>query len=201
MADEATRSSKARLFIALDLPAATRAGIEEWGRGALTDPALRPVAADSLHLTLVFLGHRPRAEIGRFANALEGLAGPAPELAVGDPVARPERGEPRLFALPIESPGAVALQGELTRRLVDAGLHEPEKRPFWPHLTVARVRPRGRGSRRPRRVVNPPGPLPRAGWRTHVRAVRASLYLSELKPRGADYTQLAHIDLPDQGKH
>ena len=132
--------------MALDLPAAARDGVEAWGREALSDPALRPVAAGSLHLTLVFLGHRPEAEIGPLGEALESLAGRAPELSLGDPVARPERGRPRLFALPIESPEAVSLHGELVGLLVAAGLYEPEKRPVWPHLTVAPVRPEGRGS-------------------------------------------------------
>jgi RNA 2',3'-cyclic 3'-phosphodiesterase len=187
--------------MALELPALTRAGIEAWGREALADPALRRVAAESLHLTLVFLGHRPEEEIARLAEVLAGLDEEAPELSLGDPVTRPERGEPRLFALPVESPGAISLQAGLERELVSEGLHEPEERPFWPHLTVARVRPRGRGSRRPQRVRNPPGPLPEAPWRTHVRSVRASLYRSELKSQGATYTRLAHIDLPGSGQH
>jgi 2'-5' RNA ligase len=189
------------LFIALDLPAPTRAGIEAWGREVLSDPALRAVAAESLHLTLVFLGHRPEEEVARLAEVLAGLDGNAPELRLGDPVTRPERGAPRLFALPVESPGAISLQAELARELVAEGLHEPEERPFWPHLTVARVRPEGRGSRRPRRVQDPPGPLPEAPWRTHVRTVRASLYRSELKSQGATYTRLAHVDLPGSGQH
>jgi 2'-5' RNA ligase len=187
--------------MALDLPAPTRAGIEAWAREELSDPALRAVAAESLHLTLVFLGHRPEEEIGRLAEVLAGLDGKAPEMGLGDPVTRPERGAPRLFALPVESPGAVSLQAELERGLIAEGLHEPEGRPFWPHLTVARVRPESRGSRRPQRVHNPPGPLPEAPWRTHVRTVRASLYRSELKSQGATYTRLAHVDLPGSGQH
>jgi 2'-5' RNA ligase len=195
MAKERLKSPRARLFVALDLPAETLSGIEAWGRQALADPALRPVAVEALHVTLAFLGYRPEKEIGRIAAIVESLAGRAPAIELGDPVARPERGRARLYALPVESAGAVRLQAELEEKLVSAGLHEPEKRPFWPHLTVARARPESRGSKRPRRVESPPGPLPDATKRTDVRVVRASLYRSELKPQGAKYTRLAHVDL------
>jgi RNA 2',3'-cyclic 3'-phosphodiesterase len=200
MAKERLKSPRARLFVALDLPERVRSGIETWGEAALSDPALRPLPAESLHITLVFLGYRPEKEIGRIAEVVEGLEGPAPRIGLRDPEPRPARGRPRLYALPVESPDAVSLQASLEERLVAARLHEPEKRPFWPHLTVARVRPDGRGSRHPRRVVEPPGALPEAIQRTYVRGVRASLYRSELKPQGATYTPLAHVDLPGSGQ-
>jgi 2'-5' RNA ligase len=200
MAKERLKSPRARLFVALDLPEQVRSGIEAWGRDALGDPALRPLPAASLHITLVFLGYRPEKEVGRFAEIVEALEGPAARIALRDPEPRPERGKPRLYALPVESPDAVSLQAELEERLVAGRLHEPERRLFWPHLTVARVRPEGRGSRRPMRVAEPPGPLPEAIRRTYVRGVRASLYRSELKPQGATYTPLAHVDLPGFGQ-
>jgi len=200
MAKERLKSPRARLFVALELPAEVRAGIEEWGREALADPALRRLPEESLHVTLVFLGYRPEKEIERIATVVEGLEAPAPRLELGDPVQRPPRGKARLFAVGIESPGTVALQAELERKLVAERLHEPEKRRFWPHLTVARVRPEGRGSKRPRDVGRRPTPLPDAEWRTHVRAVRVALYRSELKPQGAHYTPLAHVDLSPSGQ-
>jgi 2'-5' RNA ligase len=200
MAKERLKSPRARLFVALELPAEVRAGIEEWGREALADPALRRLPEESLHVTLVFLGYRPEKEIERIATVVEGLEAPAPRLELGDPVQRPPRGKARLFALGIESPETVALQAELERKLVAVRLHEPEKRRFWPHLTVARVRPEGRGSKRPREVGRRPAPLPEADWRTDVRAVRVALYRSELKPQGAHYTPLAHVDLSPSGQ-
>ena len=45
------------MFIALDLPDRVRGAIAAWGRRELVDPALRPVAEESLHITLAFLGH------------------------------------------------------------------------------------------------------------------------------------------------
>jgi 2'-5' RNA ligase len=194
MAKERLKSPRARLFVALDLPDSLTAGIEAWGREELSDPALRPLPALSLHVTLVFLGYRPEKEIGRIGEIVEALAGPAPRIELRDPVQRPERGRPRLFALPISSPETVSLQGKLEEELVAERLHEPEGRPFWPHLTVARVRPEGGGSKRPRPVERPPGGLPQALLQP-VRAVRLALYRSELKPQGAQYTPLAQVKL------
>ena len=82
----------------------------------------------------------------------------------------------------------------LEEKLVAERFYEPERRPFWPHLTVARVRPEGRGSKRPRRVERPPGGLPQALLQP-ARAVRLALYRSELKPQGAQYTPLAQVKL------
>jgi 2'-5' RNA ligase len=194
MAKERLKSPRARLFVALDLPESLTAAIEAWGREALADAALRPLPAASLHATLVFLGYRPEKEIGRIGEIVEALAGPAPRIELRDPVQRPARGRPRLFALPISSPETVSLQAELEEKLVAERLHEPERRPFWPHLTVARVRPETRGSRRPRPVGRPPGGLPQALLQP-VRAVRLALYRSELKPQGAQYTPLAQVKL------
>ena len=75
MAKERLKSPRARLFVALDLPGACVAGIEAWGREALADPALRPLPAASLHITLAFLGYRPEKEIGRIGEIVEALAG------------------------------------------------------------------------------------------------------------------------------
>ena len=194
MAKERLKSPRARLFVALDLPQALVGGNETWGREALADPALRPLPAASLHVTLVFLGYRPEKEIGRIGEIVEGLAGPAPRIELRDPVQRPPRGQARIFALPVESPETVALQAVLEEKLVAERLHEPERRPFWPHLTVARVRPEGRGSKRPRRVERPPGELPQVLLQP-ARAVRLALYRSELKPQGAQYTPLAQVKL------
>jgi 2'-5' RNA ligase len=199
MTAERPENPRARLFIALDLPAALRAGIVAWGERELTDAALRPVPLESIHITLAFLGHRPEVEIERLAEIVEGLSAAAPAIELRDPVAKPSRRRPGLFALTVDSPGAVALQAELAEELASVRLHKPEKRPFWPHVTVARVRSEGRGSKRPRAVEKPPGALPR-GLLEPVLCVRTTLYRSELNPQGAHYTPLAHVELSQGGR-
>ncbi|HEU5063426.1 MAG TPA: RNA 2',3'-cyclic phosphodiesterase [Solirubrobacterales bacterium] len=198
MAKERLKSPRARLFVALDLPEEMREGIVAWGKGALTDPGLRPVRPESLHVTLAFLGYRPEKEIGQIAEVVREHAGPAPWVELLDPVQRPPRGRARLYALPVLSPGAEALQAGLAQDLAERGFYKPEKRPFWPHVTVARVRPEGRGSRRPAVVSEAPGPIPE-GLKEPRIAVRTALYRSELQPTGARYVPLAQVELPGQG--
>jgi len=199
MPKERPKSPRARLFVALDPPERVRAGIAAWGRKALADPALRPVTPHSLHITLAFLGWTAEKEIPRLAEIVAASGGPAPAIELGDPVPRPRRGRPRLFALPATSPGTVALRAGLRERLVAARLYEPEKRPFWPHVTVARVRREERGSKRPAWVEKPPKTLPKDLSRTFC-GVRLTLYRSQLQPQGAQYTPLAQVELPAGGR-
>jgi RNA 2',3'-cyclic 3'-phosphodiesterase len=187
------------LFVALELPDPLRSGLVAWAREELTDPALRVVAPKSLHITLAFLGYRPEKEIERLGEIVGSIESPAPAIELRDPVARPGRGRPRLFALPAESAAAVELQAELEGKLVAARLYSPEKRPFWPHVTVARVRPERRGSKRPMRVLRPPGQL----LQEHLQARlcrRVTLYRSKLQPQGAQYTPLAQVELSEDGR-
>ena len=73
---------------------------------------------------------------------------------------------------------------------MEARFYEPEKRPFWPHLTVARVKPEKRGKRKPALVESPPGPLPERLFRPFT-ALRLVLFRSHLRPQGAEYVPLA----------
>src|SRR4051794_6459697 len=195
MAKEQPKSPRARLFVALDLPEETREGLVAWGKEALADPALRPVAPESLRVTLAFLGHRPEVEVEAIAEAVRESAAPAPWVELRDPEQRPPRGRARLYTLPAISPGAEALQAELEHKLVEAGFYEPEKRPYWPHVTVARVRPEARGSRRPVVVSEPPGPIPEE-LKEPRSSVRMRLYRSVLQSSGARYVPLAQVELP-----
>jgi 2'-5' RNA ligase len=196
---ERLKSPPARLFIALDLPEDLRDGLVAWGKQQLRDPALRVVRPESLHITLAFLGYPPEKEIDRLGEIVSQLRSIAPTIELGDPVAKPSLARARLFALPGDSPGAVALQMDLEKELVAARLCKPEKRPFWPHVTVARVKSGGRGSKRPMAVEKPPGRLPKA-LLGPARCVRVTLYRSELNPMGARYTPLARVELSRGGR-
>jgi 2'-5' RNA ligase len=186
------------MFVALDLPEIVREDIAAWGDTELTDPALRRVSAESLHVTLAFLGNRPLADVERIAEAMEEAADRPVLLELGGPVGRPAQGRPRLVALPVLHGPVPGLQERLSETLSFERLYKPEKRPFWPHVTVARVRAEGRGSRRPMRVEVPsrPSPTERVGW---FNGVRISLYRSELQSSGARYVPLAQVQLPGTG--
>jgi RNA 2',3'-cyclic 3'-phosphodiesterase len=91
---------------------------------------------------------------------------------------------PRLFALDLddEDGRAAALQARLAAALEAAHVYRPERRPFWPHLTLARVK------RNERRV---PGLTPAPAPDDLIVAGELTLYRSTLRPQGALYEPLA----------
>ena len=187
-----------RLFAALDLPETVRDGLDAWAGRELSDPALRPVATENLHMTLCFLGWTAPE---RVEEAIEVVAAVRPRAVPArlrlDPVAKPPR-RPSLFAIEAEAPAATELAGEVSAAYRELGLAEEEKRPFWPHVTVARVRSEqrrgGQGRRRPQRVQTPPGPLPE-GLGGEFLAVRLCLYRSMMRRDGSQYAPLYNVDL------
>jgi 2'-5' RNA ligase len=177
-------SPRTRLFLALELPDADRRSIAAWRDEALRGhEELRPVPGEYLHVTLVFLGWQYERDVERIATtAFEPLAGLLPaELSARALVPVPKRG-PRLFALDLEDPSGAAsgMQAAAARTLSSARFYEPEKRPFWPHVTLARVK---RGRRAPRvEAPDPPG--------EPFAAAVVTLYRSVLQPQGARYEAL-----------
>jgi 2'-5' RNA ligase len=157
------------------------------------------VPRESLHITLAFLGYMPERQIEPLAEIVGCLEAPAPLLRFEDPIAKPSPKHPRLFALPADSPDIVALQADLEEQLVARRFYKPERRPFWPHVTVARVKSEGGRSKRPRPVQGQPEKLP-SELLSPVHGVRMTLYRSELQPRGAHYTPLAQVELSEDGR-
>jgi 2'-5' RNA ligase len=196
VAKERLKTPRARLFVALDLPQDVRAGLVAWQQTALADPALRVVRPEALHMTLVFLGYQNEKDAKAIAKAAfgAGVAAPAVELA-SEPVGVPGGKRPRLIALAAHSEETVALQAQVERRLVEAGFYEPEKRPFWPHLTVARVKPEAPRSRKPAQIRTEPHPLPEHMFR-FFRPTRMVLFKSNLRRSGAEYEAMAELELP-----
>ena len=187
MASERLKSPRIRLFVALELPEAVRAPLAEWTLETFAHPDLRPVRPESLHVTLVFLGYQRERDVERIAQAASAVPAPAFRLTPEDVAAVP-RSRPRLFALGLaDEQGALgAWQEGLSDRLQAAGVYEPEKRPFWPHVTLARVK-RGRA---PRGIAVPPPP---EALNESFEATRVTLYRSTLRPQGALYEPLAAL--------
>ena len=188
MTKERLGSPRARLFVALELPEQVVADAAAFARDVFGPvDELRLVRGESLHVTLVFLGYHPEREVERIAAiAFDEPAGPfdlVPEAVLPVPPRRP-----RLYALGLEDAGGGlhGWQDGLSRRLEAARLYEPEKRPFWPHVTLARVK---RGARAPRME---PLQLP-AELAMRFSASRVTLFSSTLKPSGAVYEPLASI--------
>ena len=146
-------------------------------------------------MTLAFLGNRSLIDVEPIAEIIEWSATDPVSMELGGPVGRPTRGRPRMIALPVRGGPVEKLEDTLGRILAFEGFYKPEKRPFWPHVTVARVRNEGGGSRQPRRVEIPFGQAPTEDIGSFD-AVRISLYRSELQPSGARYVPLAQVELP-----
>ena len=199
MAKERLKSPRARLFVALDLPQDVRVGLVDWQRTALADPALRVVRPEALHMTLVFLGYHAEKEIKAIAKAAFGIDAQAPAVELArEPVGVPGGKRPRLIALAAHSDEAVALQKQVEERLAEADFYEPEKRPFWPHLTMARVKPEAPRSRKPALIRTEPHPLPEHMFR-FFRPTRLVLFKSHLRRTGAEYEAMAELELPTAG--
>jgi RNA 2',3'-cyclic 3'-phosphodiesterase len=172
-----------RLFVALELPADVRAllAAAEFDR-----EVWRPVAEESLHLTLAFLGRRDEADVPAIAAVLAREAGsPAPRLELGAALLLPPR-RARVLTLEVADPDGTlaALQARVSHGLHEAGLYAPEKRPYRAHATIARLRP---GARAPREA----GVELQAGFRGGP----LTLFESRLHPSGARYAPLERIAL------
>jgi 2'-5' RNA ligase len=174
-----------RLFVALDLPADVRAALA--AVGAAADPAVwRALAAETLHVTLAFLGARAATDVATIEPLIAAVEGrPAPRLALGRVLGLPPR-RSRVLTVELEDPDGTltAIQSELSRELAAAAVFTPETRPFRPHVTIARLRPRMHATR------DVPALLPLA-----FEAPSVSLYRSLTQPGGARYETLARARL------
>ena len=176
---------RARLFVALDLPQEARSALGAWRDELVAGRLdLRPARQDQLHVTLVFLGWQPESDAGTIAAATIAAAGgfAPPRLTPAGVRGLPPRA-PRLFALDLadEDGRAGALQGAIAGSLAQERFFRPEKRPFWPHITLARVK---RGARAAQLPGLPAPPEP-------IEAAELTLYRSTLRPQGAIYEPLA----------
>ena len=103
-------------------------------------------------------------------------------LSLAQPAWLPPR-RPRVLAVDLaDADGACGrLQACVSEALSSLGVYTPEKRPFRPHVTVARVR---KGSR----VGTELPQVPEAGT---FAATALTLYRSRLSPHGARYEPLS----------
>ena len=191
--------ARARLFVAVDLPAEVREQLTAWAREAAAGLqlgsapfTLRLLGRDVLHLTLCFLGSRPVAEITAIGAALNACTAHTAELSVGPPAWLPPR-RPRSLGVAIHDDGGalVSIHAAVTDALGNAIPWKPERRRFRAHVTLARTRGR------PPAGWNAPGgssPLP-ATPQLRFAAESLALYRSWLAPQGASYEPLARCDL------
>ena len=139
-------------------------------------------------MTLVFLGAKPEDAVAALWECASEAAAScrSPVLTPTGVTPVPAR-RPRLFALDLadEGGGAAGLHRAVAGALADAGLHEPEARPFWPHVTLARVR---RGAR-------PGGWSPAEPWVRRFTSSALTLYESVPGRAGVRYRVVERLEL------
>lgn len=214
------KPSLARLFIALELPESLREELSGWARQACRAATaaerfpegpgrprrgrpgddrhgMRVLDAETLHITIAFLGSRPAEEIEPLAAMLESLPPTPMGLAsLGAPLWLPSR-RPRALAVEIHDDAQTitklhATLGESLQSAAPAPA-EPEhswrRRALRPHVTVARMRS---GAAPRERMLTP---TPQRAFTPR----RLALYRSWLAQEGASYEELAALELPPSG--
>jgi 2'-5' RNA ligase len=177
-----------RLFVALDIPEAVRrslAGLMMQLRPAA--PGARWVRAESMHLTLKFIGHVPPEKLEPIREALSAVRLEAPvEIRFSGVGFFPSERRPRVLWAGMEAtPNLAELASSLEARLEPLGIAK-EQRDFKPHLTLARFSEPWPA----RKLLDAVRSLPNREF-GEMRASEFHLFESHLKRSGAEYTVLA----------
>jgi RNA 2',3'-cyclic 3'-phosphodiesterase len=167
-----------RLFCALRLPDDVLDQLQAWQDEQLSG---RIVPRPNLHATLAFLGSRPATELPEITAALVEACRDAGEIAFS----------PRRYR-ETRSVGMVVFDDQtgegrrLAERLYDGlerlGVYRREKRPWLPHVTVLRFR-------------SPPKLDPVVPDLGTFGPSDAAVYMSRLRPSGAQYEVLETVAL------
>lgn len=125
-----------RLFVALELPHATRQRLTDL---ATKLPGARWVPPENFHITLRFIGETPRHVAEELDLALAALRTRRFSLTLAGVGAAQRAGRARTLYTCVQRSGPLdALRAKVERALQHAGL-EPERRRFVPHVTLARL--------------------------------------------------------------
>jgi RNA 2',3'-cyclic 3'-phosphodiesterase len=188
-----------RTFVAIELSDALKAALDQAQTQLKRAPAAdvgRWVAPDSVHLTLKFLGDIAADRVAGIVQAAQAVCQSFSPFSItlADLGCFPNAQRPRVIWIGVggDVEPLQRLQGAVEVALEKLGF-AAERRPFQPHLTLARIR-EGAGlpelqelvQRMATTKVVVPAPMT-----VH----EVSLMRSQLKPSGAQYTQLAAMCL------
>ena len=180
-----------RVFIAIELPSVVRKSLSDHIHGlrkALPDVHASWSREENLHLTLKFLGDIPPTRVEALSRAAEqSTRNLHPfELRVAGCGSFPPRGTPRVLWIGIDDQQSLLdrLYGALENNCAEEGFGR-ERRPFNPHLTIARIR-RPLGARSLAELHNQTGFERMAFAVEELRVIR-----SELSSEGSRYTVLS----------
>jgi len=128
-----------RIFIGIDLDPEVRSRISRFLEGVEGFAAdARWVRAESLHVTLKFIGEQSPERVEAFTERLRRVESNAFEIRCTGYGFFPTAKAPRVFWIGIQAgPQLAELAGSIDAGLAELGIPR-EERPFSPHLTLAR---------------------------------------------------------------
>ena len=180
--DRSEEPRRPRLFVAYRLPDAIVERVAAWQRDVFAGQgAVRPTPSGSLHVTMVFLGSQPAAAVSNIADTVRRRTEAArrPSFQLWRYRETPRVGMLTLTELALAGDAyagrANQLAGALMLDFKAAGIYEPEKRDWKPHITVARFR----AAPRLTPAIPALGPFS---------ALDVALYESKLSPSGSAYS-------------
>jgi RNA 2',3'-cyclic 3'-phosphodiesterase len=193
-----------RLFIALDIDDAIRGRITRFVEGVNGfAPEARWVKAESLHVTLKFIGEQPEAAVEQIKRTLTKVAGKTTEVHFRGYGFFPTPKSARVFWIGMDAgPELAMLAAAVDGATSSVGIPH-EDRVFSPHLTLARSgggsgfpgRQKGdRPNRAFERLQHKLAALPAPEFGT-MTPREFFLYQSQLSPKGSKYTKLAGFAL------
>ena len=189
-----------RIFFGIELPEVVKARAGELAERlrrrverAAPRATIRWVDPENLHITLWFIGEVADERLVPISDALRRPFDVAPfSLTLTACSAFPPSGAPRVLWIGTTK-GTEAMRELYDRiedRLVPLGF-AAERRPYTPHLTIARVKDPGRASGRV--IRDAIAAVPASCGESAVNAV--TLFRSRLSPRGAAYEPLLRVPL------
>ncbi|HEX9628716.1 MAG TPA: RNA 2',3'-cyclic phosphodiesterase [Pyrinomonadaceae bacterium] len=195
-----TKNEAWRVFCAIELPSLVHEKISEHStrlRAAAPDSPASWSRADSVHLTLKFVGEVPVSRVNDLsqaaANAVEEFS--PFEIVFGNTGSFPQQGTPRVLWIGVDDySGKLAqLQAKLDEEGRRLGF-EKEARPFNPHLTIARLR-KSQGAR-----VLALAHKEMGFASTKVNVTELTVIRSELSSKGSNYTVISRHALADNDR-
>jgi 2'-5' RNA ligase len=192
-----------RVFVGIDIEPAIRERIARFMEGVREfAPDVRWLRAESLHVTLKFIGEAPTERVEEIKKTLAGIPVPETSIRFAEVGYFPTPRSARVFWIGVHAgPELARLAADIEQSLVPLGI-TAEKREFSPHLTLARAgsgtparRPEDRANRRFQRLQERLAALPAPDFGT-MTAREFFLYESMLSPKGAQYSKLARFGSP-----
>ncbi|MFC1499679.1 RNA 2',3'-cyclic phosphodiesterase [Candidatus Zixiibacteriota bacterium] len=186
-----------RSFVALPIPGKIREHLA-WLHESVPHTAGRItwVKPEAIHLTCVFLGDIEEDQVDTVTSALEtAVTGMESFVTCLDGVgAFPNFRNPRTVWVGYDEGASevMTLKCSVDEALKPLGF-EPEKRTFYPHVTLGRVKQRGNPKELEKAAAS--WVLPFENWITR----NMILFQSELTKHGPIYTPLARIPMSDPG--